>query len=63
VFKNDLALRNGEDTYELPVPATFVIDGSGIVRFAHVDVDYMTGRVESEEVVAALEAIVQSVAR
>jgi peroxiredoxin len=63
VFKNDLALRNGEDTYELPVPATFVIDGSGIVRFAHVDVDYMTGRVEPEEVVATLEAIIQSVAR
>ncbi|MGO8786519.1 MAG: peroxiredoxin-like family protein [Terriglobia bacterium] len=63
VFKNDLSLRNGEDTYELPVPATFVIDGSGMVRFAHVNVDYMTGRAEPEEVVAALEVIVQSVAR
>lgn len=63
VFRNDLALRNGEDTYELPVPATFVIDRSGIVRFAHVEVDYMTGRVEPEEVVSALETIVRSVAR
>jgi peroxiredoxin len=63
VFKNDLALRNGEDSYELPVPATFVIDAHGVVRFAHVEVDYMTGRAEPEEVVAALEAIVHSVAR
>jgi len=63
VFKNDLALRNGEDTYELPVPATFVIDRSGIVRFAHVEVDYMTGRVEPAEVIAALEAIARSAPR
>jgi peroxiredoxin len=62
VFKNDLALRNGEDSYELPVPATFVIDAHGIVRFAHVEVDYMTGRAEPEEVVAALEALAQPIA-
>jgi peroxiredoxin len=62
VFKNDLAVRNGEDTYELPVPATFVVDVSGIVRFAHVEADYMTGRAEPAEVVAALEAIVRAVA-
>jgi len=62
VFKNDIALRNGEDSYELPVPATFVIDGKGVIRFAHVDADYMTGRAEPEAVVAALEAIVRPVA-
>ncbi len=58
VFKNDLALCNGEDTYELPVPVTFVIDTHGVVRFAHVELDYMTGRAELDEVVAALEAFV-----
>lgn len=63
VFKNDVAVRNGEDTYELPVPATFVIDAQGIIRFAHVEADYMTGRAEPEEVVAALEAIAQPVTR
>jgi len=62
VFKNDLALRNGDDSYELPVPATFVIDTTGIVRFAHVDVDYMLGRAEPEAVVAALETIAHPVA-
>jgi peroxiredoxin len=63
VFKNDLALRNGENSYELPVPATFVIDADRIVRFAHVEVDYMTGRAEPEEVVAALDAIAKTLAR
>lgn len=58
LFKNDIALRNGEDSYELPVPATYVLDKMGVVRFAHVDVDYMTGRAEPEAVIAALKAIV-----
>ena len=61
VFKNDIALRNGEDSYELPVPATYVIDTIGLIRFAHVDVDYMTGRVEPGEVISALKAIVHPV--
>jgi peroxiredoxin len=56
-FKNDIALRNGEGSYELPVPATYVIDTAGIIRFAHVDVDYMLGRAEPEVVVAVLEKI------
>ena len=62
-FKNDIALRNGEDSYELPVPATYVIDTAGIIRFAHVDVDYMLGRAEPEAVVAALETIAPPIAR
>jgi peroxiredoxin len=57
VFKNDLALRNGEDSYELPVPATFVVDTSCVIHFAHVDVDYMLGRAEPDAVVAALHSI------
>jgi peroxiredoxin len=63
VFKNDIALRNGEDSYELPVPATYVIDATGLIRYAHVDVDYMMGRAEPEVVVAALQAIAHPVAR
>jgi peroxiredoxin len=63
VFKNDIALRNGEDSWELPVPATFVVDTTRTIRFAHVDVDYMVGRAEPEEVVAALESIAHAVAR
>ncbi len=63
VFKSNLPGRNGDDSYELPVPATFVIDQTRIIRFAHVDADYMTGRAEPEAVVAALEAIPQLVAQ
>jgi peroxiredoxin len=60
-FKNDLALRNGEDSYELPVPATYVIDTSSIIRFAHVEVDYMTSRAEPEEIISALKTIAHPV--
>ena len=63
VFKNDIALRNGEDSYELPVPATYVIDTNGVIRFAHVDVDYMTGRAEPGEVISTLKAIAHPVGR
>ncbi len=61
VFKNDLALRNLDDSYELPVPATFVLDAAGTVRFAHVEVDYMTGRAEPEDLLAVLKTIAESV--
>jgi peroxiredoxin len=63
VFKNDLALRNGEDSYQLPLPATYVVDTTGTIVFAHVDVDYMTGRAEPEAVLVALESIAHGVAQ
>ena len=47
---------NGDDSWELPVPATYVIDMDGIVRAAHVDKDY-TKRMEPADIVAALRAI------
>jgi len=60
-FKNDIALRNGEDSYQLPVPATYVLDTRGVIRFAHVDVDYMIGRAEPEEIISALKTIAHPV--
>src|SRR6201998_665026 len=63
VFKNDIAVRNGEESYVLPVPATYVIDTAGIIHFAHVDVDYMLCRAEPEAVVALLETIASPIAR
>jgi peroxiredoxin len=56
-FKNDISLRNGQDSRELPVPATYVVDTTGAIRFARVEVDYMMDRAEPEEIVAALQAI------
>ena len=29
-----------DDPRHLPVPATFLVDGKGVIRLAHVDVDY-----------------------
>lgn len=42
--------------WELPMPATFVIDDSGVIQFAHVDPDY-TYRVEPAEVLRALDSL------
>ena len=39
-FGLDLAVRNGEDSWTLPMPGRFVIDASGIVRAVDVDPDY-----------------------
>jgi peroxiredoxin len=39
-FGNDLAVRNGESSWTLPMRGRFVIDRSGVVRSADVDPDY-----------------------
>lgn len=39
-FGNDLAVRNGDPSWRLPVPARFVIDRMGIVRLVQADPDY-----------------------
>jgi len=39
-FGNDLAVRNGDPSWRLPVPARFVIDSDGIVRSVEADPDY-----------------------
>src|SRR5260221_4721016 len=36
-FGNDLAVRNGEDSWTLPMPGRFVIDPKGIVRAVDFD--------------------------
>lgn len=46
-FGNDLSKRNGDDSLEVPVPATFLVDQKGVVRNAFVDPDYMK-RLEPE---------------
>ncbi len=44
---------NGDDTWQLPVPATFIIRRDGRVTFAHVDVDYRL-RLEPQDLIASL---------
>ncbi len=52
----DLPAANGDDSYRLPIPATYVIDTSGTVISAHVDKDY-TRRMEPDAIIEALESI------
>jgi peroxiredoxin len=47
---------NGDASWELPIPGTFVLDKAGVVRLAHVDPDYMK-RLEPTAIVEALRAI------
>jgi len=55
-FGIDLEASNGEASWTLPVPGTYVIDAGGVIRYASVDADY-TRRPEPEETIAALEAL------
>jgi peroxiredoxin len=57
-FGNDLAVRNGDPSWRLPVPARFVVDQKGIVRFVQADPDY-TYRPEPETTVEALRRVVE----
>ena len=56
-FGNDLAVRNGDPSWRLPVPSRFVIDAQGVVRFVQADPDY-THRPEPETTLEALRKIV-----
>ena len=51
-----LDVFNGNDSWELPLPATYVIDREGIIRCASVDADYKK-RVEPGEVLRLLQAL------
>ena len=50
----DVPAANGDNSYELPVPATYVIDSTGVVRAAHVDKNY-TKRMEPAAILDALK--------
>lgn len=49
----DLPRFNGDDSWQLPVPATFVIDTDGRLVYAQADPDY-TVRPEPADVLAAI---------
>lgn len=52
-FGIDLPEHNGDETFELPIPATYVVDTAGCIRKAFVDIDY-TKRLDPVEVLDAL---------
>ena len=55
-FGLDVAGSNGDASGDLPLPATYVIDPDGTIRYAFVDADY-TKRAEPSEVLASLQAV------
>ncbi len=55
-FGIDLPARNGDESYELPIPATYVVDRNRVIRYAYVNADY-TQRAEPGEVLAAVRQL------
>ncbi len=54
-FGHPLEVANGKGgSKNLPIPATFLADKNGVIRHAHVDVDY-TRRLDPDDVVGMLE--------
>ncbi len=53
---NDLREANGDNSWVLPAPATFVIATDGTIHHARVDPDY-TSRITADEILSALPTI------
>ena len=54
-FGIDVVDHNGDETFELPLPATYIINQSGEIVYHFVEADY-TKRSEPADVLAALKA-------
>ena len=52
----DLPAHNGDQSHELPLPATYVIDRGGVIRAVFADADYVK-RMEPADILAALRAL------
>lgn len=56
VFKNDLAVNNGEPSWTLPMPARYVIGQDGVIAYAEVNPDY-SERPDPEELLPVLQQL------
>jgi len=52
----DIPGHNGDNSYELPIPATYIIDTNGKVQYAYIDMDY-TKRLEPDIIIEQLELL------
>ena len=55
-FGIDLEKVNADASWTLPMPARFIVDRDGVIRYAQADPDY-TVRPEPADTVAALRAL------
>ncbi len=53
---HDLKGRNGDDSFAVPIPATILVDGKGVVRNTSIDPDYKN-RLEPSEALAWIDAL------
>ncbi len=53
-FGIDIPAHNGDERYEIPIPATYIVHTDGSIVHAFVDADY-TKRMEPDEIVAILK--------
>lgn len=60
-FDIDLPGHNGDESWQLPMPATYVVNRDGVIRYVFVDSDY-TRRAEPSEVLDALRELHSSAA-
>lgn len=52
----DIPDHNGNDSFKLPIPATYIIDNEGFIRYAFINMDY-TQRLEPDIIIEQLKAI------
>ena len=52
----DVPAANGDDSYQMPIPATYVIKQDGSIQACYVNKDY-TSRMEPVDILAALDGI------
>jgi peroxiredoxin len=55
-FGIDLVAYNGDESFKLPVPATYIIGQDGVIGYDFVNADY-TQRLEPSEIVAKLDTL------
>lgn len=55
-FGNNLAERHGNESWIIPIPAAFVVDRDGVIRYAFVEPDFVR-RAEPDEIVAVLQRL------
>lgn len=52
----DIPDHNGNDSFELPIPATYIIDTNGKIRYVFADMDY-TKRAEPDIIIEQLKSL------
>ena len=52
----NLPFTNGDESWELPIPATYIVNGDGTILFASANEDY-TERPEPEEIMGVLRRV------